>query len=75
MKISLATSKFCGPCQVIKAYIQENALEIELKELGADPEFFIKHDIKSVPTLVCDDVKTSGADAIMKILQDEKSKC
>jgi hypothetical protein len=74
MKISLATSKFCGPCQVIKAYIQENALDVELKELGADPEFFIKYDIKSVPTLICDDVKTTGADAIMKILQDEKSK-
>jgi len=77
MKLSLATSKFCGPCQVIKGYIETNNLDVELKELGSDPEFFIGNDIKSVPTLVDDTgAKTSGADAIMKILQDyEKSKC
>lgn len=76
MKPILATSKFCGPCQSIKAYIETHSLDVEFKELGADPDFFIGNDIKSVPTLVYDDTKAIGPDAIMKILQDyEKSKC
>lgn len=88
MNLVLATSKFCGPCGMIKKYIDENSLDVKLIELGEDPDFFLRNEIKSVPTLVviqdetiCEKsvhIKTTigGADNIMKFLKDhEKSKC
>lgn len=88
MNLILATSKFCGPCGMIKKYITENSLDVKEVELGSDPDFFLRNEIKSVPTLVviqdekvCEKsvhFKTtiSGADHIMKFLKDhEKSKC
>lgn len=89
MNLVLATSKFCGPCGMIKKYIDENSLDVKLVELGEDPDFFLRNEIKSVPTLVAIEndvsidkksvhIKTTigGADNIMKFLKDhEKSKC
>lgn len=71
MKYILATSKFCGPCQNIKSYIEKNALDIEFKELASEPDFFIRNDIISVPTLVDESGnKTLGTFEIMNILSN-----
>jgi predicted DsbA family dithiol-disulfide isomerase len=75
MKTTLASSEFCGPCKTIKAHILKENLDIEIKELGAEPGFFLSNDIRSVPTLVLPDgSKITGAEQIFKHLQTyEKS--
>lgn len=72
----LATSQFCGPCKQIKAYIDEKSLDIEMRELGSDPAFFLGNNIKTVPALVFPDKSLiTGAENIMSFLKDyEKSK-
>lgn len=52
MKLTLATSDFCGPCQIVKKYAAENNITLEIKDMMMDFEFFKANDIKSVPTLL-----------------------
>jgi glutaredoxin len=68
-KLILATSEFCGPCKVIKKFIAENSLNVELKEMENDLEFFKEKKIKAVPTLIVDDQKISGVENIIDFLQ------
>ena len=52
MKLTLATSDFCGPCKMIKQYAKDNNISLEIKDMMDDSAFFKDNDIKSVPTLL-----------------------
>ena len=47
----LATSKFCGPCKLLKSEFEKKGIDIEYKDSIEDVNFFIENKIKSVPTL------------------------
>jgi|DEB0MinimDraft_12_1074336.scaffolds.fasta_scaffold00067_3 glutaredoxin len=67
----LATSKFCGPCKLLKSEFEKKGIDIEYKDSIEDVNFFIENKIKSVPTLVLiNGDKIIGAEAIMKSLKE-----
>jgi glutaredoxin-related protein len=67
----LATSKFCGPCKILKSEFEKQGINIEYKDSVADVNFFIENKIKSVPTLVLvNGDKIVGAEAIMASLKE-----
>jgi hypothetical protein len=73
----LATSQFCAPCASVKAFAvnfaAKNNLDLTIKEMSEDTDFFVEHSIRSVPTLVVEDVsgvkKYTGAANIFEYLQ------
>ena len=66
----LATSKFCGPCKILKSEFEKQGINIEYKDYITDVTFFIENKIKSVPTLVLTNGdKIVGAEAIMTSLK------
>ena len=69
----LATSEFCAPCASVKAFAAKNNLDLTIKEMSEDTDFFVEHSIRSVPTLVVEDVsgikKYTGAANIFEYLQ------
>lgn len=69
MKHTLATSAFCGPCKMVKEYIEKNNLDIEVKTMEDNIEFFQENNVKSVPTLLVEGVRYSGAEQIIKYFQ------
>jgi glutaredoxin len=73
MKPILATSAFCGPCKMVKEYIQKNNIDIEIKSMEDDLAFFKEQNIKSVPILVTDRIHYSGAERIIKYFKDNQS--
>lgn len=52
MKLLLATSEFCGPCQLLKRWLIEEKLEVEIINMEDNIDSFRKYDIRSVPTLL-----------------------
>lgn len=75
-KYFLATSSFCGPCKIIKEYIKNNNLKVEIMDMDESPFFFSIHSIKSVPCLVImkgDDLVNTitGQSNIMTYFQEE----
>lgn len=67
----LATSKFCGPCKILKSEFEKQGINVEYKDSVADVNFFIENKIKSVPTLVLvNGDKIVGAEAIMASLKE-----
>ena len=74
---TLATSKTCGPCMVLKNKIKALTLEVDIKDftIEEDREFFFKHDLRSVPRLVVEDGDTveiiQGMDEIIEALKKE----
>jgi len=57
IKKTLAVSQSCGPCSMLKSKLKKLGLEVDIKDFSVDEdkEFFIKHQIKSVPRLVVED--------------------
>ena len=57
MTLTLLTSTTCGPCTVLKNKLKTLKLEVNTKDYSnpEDKEFFIKHNIRSVPRLVVED--------------------
>lgn len=57
MTITLATSKTCGPCRVVKNKLESLGLTVDIKDytIPEDMEFFKVNNIRSVPRLVVDD--------------------
>jgi hypothetical protein len=69
----LATSKFCGPCKLLKVEFEKQGINIEYKDSVEDVTFFIENKIKSVPTLVMPNGdKITGAEAIMTSLKEKQ---
>lgn len=73
-ELTLATSTFCGPCQMIKAFISSNNLNVATKDMSDDLEFFQEHKIKNVPTLIVSesDAETQvivGAEKVLAYLK------
>lgn len=54
MTVTLATSKFCGPCMMLKNKLAAQNLEVDMKDysIPEEMEWFKTHGIKSVPRLV-----------------------
>jgi hypothetical protein len=76
-QLTLATSRSCGPCMVLKNKIASLNLEVEIKDFTVeeDKEFFYKHKLKSVPRLVVEDGDTveiiQGMDEIIEAIKNE----
>ena len=74
---TLATSKNCGPCSMLKNKLNSLKLEVDVKDftIDEDKEFFTKHNIRSVPRLVIedgDDVDIiQGMDEIIEAIKKE----
>lgn len=74
---TLATSKFCGPCSMLKTKLKDLNLEVPVKDFGNpdDKDFFVKHQIRAVPRLVIEDGDQveiiQGMDDIIKAIQND----
>lgn len=51
-KLILASALFCGPCKMLKSKIDAGGLEVEIKQLEDNVEFFKQYNIKAVPRLL-----------------------
>ena len=72
MDIVLATSETCGSCKAVKEQIEKNSYDVEIVDLTDDPQFFLEHKIKTLPTLIVGDgtLKVYGPNAIMEYLRE-----
>ena len=68
----LASSKTCGSCQVLKKQLEELNIDVEVKDMSEDPQFFCDHKIKTLPTLVVDNgtLMVYGSNTIFKYLKE-----
>lgn len=74
MEKILATSPLCGPCKIVKKYIEDNTLQVTIKDVSDDLQFFKDHGITSVPTLLVKEgglvtSRYQGSPDILKYLQ------
>lgn len=76
LKLILASAGFCGPCKMLKTRIDTENLNVEIKQMEDDIEFFRQYNIKTVPRLLVfkgseliDTV--SGSDQILQRIRDE----
>ena len=70
-KVTLATSKYCGPCQVLKDELALLNIEVEIKDSSTDFKYFIDNEIKTVPVLVLNNgEKIQGPAKILNHLKD-----
>jgi thiol-disulfide isomerase/thioredoxin len=51
-KLILASAEFCGPCKMLKTRINAESLNIEIKQMEDNIEFFKQYNIKTVPRLL-----------------------
>ena len=51
-KLILASASFCGPCKMLKSRIDAESLNVEVKQMEDESEFFRQHNIKTVPRLL-----------------------
>lgn len=51
-KLILASASFCGPCKMLKSRIDTESLNVEVKQMEDESEFFRQHNIKTVPRLL-----------------------
>ena len=52
-RMVLASANFCGPGKLIKEFIKDNKLDIEIRTMEEDDtDFFTVNKIKSVPQLL-----------------------
>ena len=75
MKIILATSKFCGPCHILKRKLQDDKLEVETIDMEENTDKFRQYGVRSVPRLLVveDDEVTEviqGSDDIIKKIKE-----
>jgi hypothetical protein len=76
-KLILASAKSCGPCSVLKSKIARENLEVEIKQMENEIDFFKLHKIKSVPCLLIfggneliDEVR--GSEDILKCIRENQ---
>jgi len=75
MKLILATSKFCGPCALLKRKLQSDKLTVETIDMEEDTDKFRQYGVRSVPRLLVveDDEVTEviqGSDEIIKKIKE-----
>jgi glutaredoxin len=75
MKLILATSKFCGPCHILKRKLQDDNLEVETIDMEEDTDKFRHYGVRSVPRLLIvenDEVTEviQGSDEIIKKIKE-----
>tara|TARA_R110001599_G_scaffold138203_1_gene317494 strand:+ start:169 stop:378 length:210 start_codon:yes stop_codon:yes gene_type:complete len=67
--MKIATASWCAPCKTLKARIESSGVKVEFKDMDVDPNFFMQHGIRSVPSLVTDTGEVIfGADEIAEKL-------
>lgn len=52
MKLILATSKFCGPCHLLKRMLENEKISVETVAMEDDMDVFKQYGIKAVPRLL-----------------------
>ena len=75
MKLILATSKFCGPCHILKRKLQDDNLEVETIDMEENTDKFRHYGVRSVPRLLIvenDEVTEviQGSDDIIKKIKE-----
>jgi glutaredoxin len=57
MKLTLLSSRTCGPCHMLKSKIDQKGLNVDILWFSEPEsfEFFRKHNIRAVPRLVIED--------------------
>jgi len=75
-RLVLASAGFCGPCKLLKAQIDTESLNVEIKQMEDEAEFFKLYNIKSVPQLLIfkgDELldTVSGSDLILQRIKQE----
>jgi glutaredoxin len=75
MKLIIATSKFCGPCALLKRKLQSDKLVVETIDMEEDTDKFRQYGVRSVPRLLVveDDIVTEviqGSDEIIKKIKE-----
>lgn len=75
METILATSATCGPCQVVKKYIKDHNINVTIKDVADDPDFFRQYGIRSVPVLIITHdnghIRYDGAQDILDYFKEE----
>jgi glutaredoxin len=75
MKLILATSKFCGPCHLIKRKLQDDNLEVETIDMEENTDKFRHYGVRSVPRLLIVENEEvteviQGSDEIIKKIKE-----
>jgi glutaredoxin len=75
MKLILATSKFCGPCHLIKRKLQDDNLEVEIIDMEENTDKFRQYGVRSVPRLLIVENEEvteviQGSDEIIKKIKE-----
>jgi len=75
MKLILATSKFCGPCHLLKRKLQDDKLEVETIDMEENTGKFRHYGVRAVPRLLIvenDEVTKviQGSDEIIKKIKE-----
>jgi glutaredoxin len=75
MKLILATSKFCGPCHLIKRKLQDDNLEVETIDMEENTDKFRHYGVRSVPRLLVVENEEvteviQGSDEIIKTIKE-----
>jgi glutaredoxin len=75
MKLILATSKFCGPCHLIKRKLQDDNLEVETIDMEENTDKFRHYGVRSVPRLLIVENEEvteviQGSDEIIKTIKE-----
>jgi glutaredoxin len=75
MKLILATSKFCGPCHLIKRKLQDDNLEVETIDMEENTDKFRYYGVRSVPRLLIVENEEvteviQGSDEIIKKIKE-----
>lgn len=66
-KLILASASFCGPCKMLKSRIDAESLNVEIKQMEDESEFFRQHNIKTVPRLLI-----FKGDELVEVIQGSK---
>jgi glutaredoxin len=75
MKLILATSKFCGPCALLKRKLQDDNLEVETIDMEENTDKFRHYGVRSVPRLLIVENEEvteviQGSDEIIKTIKE-----
>lgn len=78
MEKILATSPLCGPCKVVKKYLEDNKIEVTIKDVSEDLPWFKENGINSVPVLIIKNdnatIKLHGSPDIIGYLEQYERK-